>query len=106
MDSYVAYRLVDWDWISQYKEKMGHDQFMDYVNAIYSELINMPIGKTFSLDSNVKEENRELFVKIVCMFILEGHSDYSFSDNYKIVIRHEKTSLEPRRRNVAPGKPE
>ena len=104
MDSYAAYRLVDWDWIGRYKEKMGHGRFMDYVDAIYSELMGMPVGGTFSLESNVREENRELFVKIVCMFILEGHSDYSFSDNYKIVIRHEKTSLEPRRRKSVTGK--
>ncbi|MCD7850460.1 MAG: hypothetical protein LUH63_12465 [Parabacteroides sp.] len=105
MDSYVAYRLVDWDWIGRYKEKMGHNLFMDYVDDIYSELLSMKVGDMFSLDSNVKEENRDLFVKIVCMFILEGHPDYSFSDNYKIVIRHEKTSLEPRRGKVATGKP-
>lgn len=23
MDSYAAYRLTDWDWISRYKDKMG-----------------------------------------------------------------------------------
>ena len=58
MDSYAAYRLTDWDWISRYKDKMGADQFRDYVNSVYSELMKMKVGGVFSLDSEVREENK------------------------------------------------
>lgn len=99
MDSYAIYRLTDWDWINVYKQKMGISQFQDYVNGVYDELLRMKIGNSFSLESNVKEENRELFIKIVCMFIQEGNYDYEFSLDYKCVKRHEKTALvgKPRR---------
>lgn len=99
MDSYAIYRLADWDWINIYKQKMGVSRFHDYVNDVYGELIRMKVGNSFSLESNVKEENRELFIKIVCMFIQEGNPDYEFSKDYKYVIRHEKTTMvgKPRR---------
>ena len=93
MDSYASFRLTDWDWISRYKEKMGTDHFRDYVNGVYSELMKMRVGGVFSLDNEVREENRELFIKIVCMFILEGNSDYDFSSDYKTIRRHEKATL-------------
>lgn len=103
MDSYAVYRLTDWDWIGLYKEKMGADRFRNYVNGVYSELMKMEVGKTFSLDKEVKEENRELFVKIVCMFIQEGNSDYDFSPDYKTVRRHEKTTLVRKSRKTFTG---
>ena len=83
MDSYARYRMTDWNWIAIYKEKMGVDLFREYVNGVYNELLNM----------TVKEENRELFIKIVCMFIQEGNYDYDFSQDYKFIRRHEKTTL-------------
>lgn len=101
MDSYAKYRLTDWDWIPRYKQKMGTDLFREYVNNVYSELMKMHVGDRFSLDDNVREENRELFVKIVCMFIQEGNSDYDFSPDYKIVRRHEKTTMVKKPRRIS-----
>lgn len=69
MDSYARYRMTDWNWIAIYKEKMGVDLFREYVNGVYNELLNMKVDRSFSLEATVKEENRELFIKIVCMFI-------------------------------------
>lgn len=39
MDSYARYRMTDWNWIAIYKEKMGVDQFREYVNGVYNELL-------------------------------------------------------------------
>ncbi|MBF0763335.1 MULTISPECIES: hypothetical protein [Parabacteroides] len=105
MDSYASFRLTDWDWISRYKEKMGTDHFRDYVNGVYSELMKMRVGGVFSLDNEVREENRELFIKIVCMFILEGNSDYDFSSDYKTIRRHEKATLVRKPRKLPSGEP-
>ena len=93
MDSYARYRMTDWNWIAIYKEKMGVDLFREYVNGVYNELLNMKVDCSFSLEATVKEENRELFIKIVCMFIQEGNYDYDFSQDYKFIRRHEKTTL-------------
>lgn len=93
MESYAQYRMNDWGWIPRYKSLMGKESFNEYVNNVYLELMSMKIGKSFSIDSEVKTENRELFVKIVCMFIQEGNYDYEFSPDYKIVRRNEKTEM-------------
>ena len=85
--------MTDWNWIAIYKEKMGVDLFREYVNGVYNELLNMKVDCSFSLEATVKEENRELFIKIVCMFIQEGNYDYDFSQDYKFIRRHEKTTL-------------
>ena len=103
MLSYEQYRMTDWGWIGIYQSRMGNDQFRKYVNAIYKELMAMKVGQTFAIDTTVKEENRELFIKIVCMFIQEGNSDYEFSSNYKIVKRNEKSTLVRRASQVPEG---
>lgn len=105
MDSYAIYRITDWGWIAVYKEKMGSDQFREYVDNVYNELLGMKIGSSLSLETMVKEENRELFIKIVCMFIQEGNYDYDFSQDYKHIRRHEKTTLVRKPRKCSHGEP-
>ena len=69
MDSYARYRMTDWNWIAIYKEKMGVDQFREYVNSVYNELLNMKVDCSFSLEATVKEENRELFTTVQRNFL-------------------------------------
>lgn len=54
MDSYARYRMTDWNWIAIYKEKMGVDQFREYVNGVYNELLNMKVDCSFSLEATGK----------------------------------------------------
>lgn len=99
-ESYARYRLVDWDWIQVYKQKMG-DDFRIYVNEVYKRLLSMKVGEIFSISEKVKVENIDLFVKIVCMFIQEGNSDFVFSDDFKKVKRNEKATMATRRKEVS-----
>lgn len=101
MDNYGMYRLTGWGWIDRYKKKMGIDLFHTYVNNVYNELMRMNVGDVFSLEKEVKEENRELFIKIVCMFIQEGNNDYEFSPDYKIVKRNEKITMVKKSRKIS-----
>lgn len=103
MQSYEQYRMTDYGWIGIYQSRMGADQFKQYVNLIYKELMAMKVGETLVIESTVKAENRELFIKIVCMFIQEGNPDYEFSSNYKIVKRNEKATLVYRTAQVSEG---
>lgn len=99
-ESYAMYRLVDWDWIQVYKQKMG-DDFRVYVNEVYKKLLSMKAGEVFSIADKVRVENIDLFVKIVCMFIQEGNSDFVFSDDFKKVKRNEKATMETQRKGIS-----
>ncbi len=90
METYQAYRMNDYGWIQTYKDKMGVDDFKKYVNEIYEMLLNMKPGDKFPIDRNVKQENIELFIKIVCLFISEGNDNYDFTNDYKVVRCHGK----------------
>lgn len=89
MDSYAMYRLEDWSWVEVYLRRMGDEPFREYRDNVYKKLQSLSPGSSYNIEDHVKKDNIEVFVKICCAFILEGHSNYSFSDDYKI-IRCEK----------------
>lgn len=93
MDSYAIYRLENWAWVEDYQRRMGEREFREYRDNVYKKLLEMKVNTSFNIEEKVREENRELFVKLCCSFIQEGHPGYSFSDNYKIIKCHEKTAL-------------
>ncbi len=93
MDSYAIHRLEDWGWVEDYQRRMGEGAFREYRDNVYKKLLDMNAGTIFSIKDKVKEENRDLFIKICCAFIQEGHPDYSFSDDYKTIRCHEKEKM-------------
>lgn len=90
MSNLEKYRLTNYSFIEEYEKKMGIDYFRKYRDDIYRFLVSMKIGDRFSIERNVKVENIDLFIKIVCMFILAGNTAYEFSNDYKFVIRNAK----------------
>lgn len=93
MDSYAIYRLENWSWVEHYQRRMGDDSFREYRDSVYKKLLSMKAGACFNIKDKVKEDNRDLFVKLCCAFILEGHPNYSFSDDYKTIRCHEKEKM-------------
>jgi hypothetical protein len=85
MESFAQYRLNDYSFIGEYERRMGKDYFRKYRDEVYIHLMSMKPGDRFSIETLVKEENLDLFIKIVCLFILEGHPNYEFTDDYKHV---------------------
>lgn len=94
MDSYAIYRLEDWSWVETFQHRMGEDAFKKYRDDVYRKLLSMQPDSNFNIEEKVREENRELFVKLCCAFIQEGNPGYSFSENYKIIKCHEKTKVD------------
>lgn len=88
MESFKQYRLNDYSFIEEYEKKMGQNYFRKYRDDVYIFLINMKVDEKFSIERNVKKENFDLFIKIICLFILEGHPDYEFTNDYKFVKRN------------------
>lgn len=86
--SLVQYRMTDWDWIHIYKTRMGNDPFHEYVNNVYRQLLSIKRGTYFDITKHVQKGNYEIFVKIGCMFITEGHPEYEFSTDYTKIINN------------------
>ena len=91
MDSYAHCRLNNWSWMQQYRDQLGDAEYTHYIDTVYTALMNMKIGHRFVIANNVKSENIDLFIKITCMFILEGNYEYEFTNDYKAINRKTRT---------------
>ena len=85
--------------------KLRPEQPESELSGKAAQLLRIPIGGSFRIDERVRPENRELFVKIGCMFIQEGHTDYDFNDTFTTIRHHEKAEMEPKRDRAVKGKP-
>ena len=83
---------------------MGIDLFRSYRDDVYALLLGMNPGDSFDIDSYVKFENIELFIKIVCSFISEGNYNYDFTKDYKKVRCHAKSDMDFKRKRISTGK--
>jgi len=88
--NYSHHRMNNYDWIQSYHSNMGKKAFNLFLNRVYKRLMKMNIGEIYDLTKKVQEANRDLFIKCACLFISEGNSHYSFSDDYTtIYITHK-----------------
>ena len=71
MTDYSNHIMKNWDWCDAYRSRMGEESYYKYVGNVYDLLLNMQPGSFFSIEKNVKPENRDLFIKICCRFIQE-----------------------------------
>lgn len=78
------YRMNNYSWIDNYKEKLGVDTFRKFQNAVYDWLLKLKKGESIDMVSNkqITDQNRDLFIKTVCLFISEGNGDYEFNEKY------------------------
>jgi hypothetical protein len=68
---YSEHRMQNWEWCLEYRSRMGKEAYCQYVSKVYDFLLSMKPGTFLSIAKNVKEENRDLFIKTCCMFIQE-----------------------------------
>lgn len=91
MESYAKYRLTSEREFDKYREKMGKQAFDAYLTRLYDYVISMKPGQKFLISSMVKEENVDLFVKLLCLFIwMHGTNTFIFSDDFNWFIRRKK----------------
>ena len=85
MPDYTSHLPKSWDWWELYKEKLGELKLLEYMNRVYKLFIKMKPGSFFSIEKKVAEENRDLFIKMCCMFIDETyHSPPSMEGYYEL----------------------
>lgn len=88
----VKYRLNTWMEIEQYLLGSEAEQFKIYLDRIYKALMAMKPKDEIHILKEVAPVNREKFIKTVCLFIAEGNTDYSYSDDYSIIRRSPENS--------------
>lgn len=64
------YKLNDTDELDKLAEKYGQ-QFDPFFKKVYKRLDELKEGESFDIEAKVCAENRELFIKIGCYYILE-----------------------------------
>jgi hypothetical protein len=97
---YSIYRLNSNAEIDALLAKHGQ-RFMIFVNGVYKVLMEMKPGDLYEFELYVKPENRELFVKVACMFINDQkENDYVFTQDWNAVRRLEP--FQPAKSNPLP----
>ena len=89
-EDFSKHIMINWNWIREYRSSMGEKEFNDYFGKIYLFLLQLPEGKYFDISQNVTEKNRDIFIKICCLFIIEQRKSkndyYVFNENYNLFI--------------------
>lgn len=85
--NYSSHRMTNYDWIRTYSSSLGMSSFSLFRDRVYSRLMKLQSGEVYDLKQKVSEANRDLFIKCACLFISEGNSDYSFSDDYTLIYK-------------------
>jgi len=79
MPDYYKHVMKNWEWCNEYRSQMGKEAYNKYVSDVYKLLLGMKPKSFFSIEKNVKPENRDLFIKVCCMFIQEQYQ-YDFPE--------------------------
>ena len=79
------YRMNSYAEIEAYFLHPGSDNFKVYLNKVYVALESMNPMDKINILKDVAPANREKFVKICCLFISEGNTDYVFSEDYTVI---------------------
>lgn len=93
--NFSHHRMNSFSWIEEYKEKLKPEVFFKFIDMVYAWLGELKPGQTLLLSGrkNITNQNRDLFIKTVCLFITEGHEDYEFTNDYTAVIRKENKPI-------------
>lgn len=99
MADYIKHRPENWDWVDYYINKMGIKEYMRFQEKVYYRFYYMQPGEVFNIEKKVREENRDLFIKLVCSFIGTPEMNPRYcvlSDDYTLLFCPEEfKSSEP-----------
>lgn len=88
MMDFSKHRLNDWKWRDMYQLQLGDEAFDKYFSLVWNALGRLRENEYYDIAKQVKVENRDLFIKICCQYILT-HKEYEFSNDYTKIIRRE-----------------
>lgn len=66
-----------------FKVKSGTVTFWEYAEMLYLKILYMTPEESFKVDDLVDDDNRDVFIKILCAFILSGVANgFRFNNTY------------------------
>ena len=86
--NFSEHRLTDWTWQELYRAQLGEDTYNDYFNSVWMALDRLQENEYYDIAKQVKTENRDLFIKICCQYVLT-HKEYELSNDYTKIIRRQ-----------------
>lgn len=86
--NFSEHRLINWSWQELYRIQLGESAYNEYFNYVWMALDRLQVNEFYDIAKQVRVENRDLFIKICCQYILT-HKEYEFSDDYTKIIRRE-----------------
>ncbi len=86
---YTHHRLTNDNEVLAYRTTMGVPEFWDYFDRLHTKVHSMNPGQSFHIDDVVVEENRDLFIKLLCNFINECPGLYLFNNTYTTFYKLE-----------------
>lgn len=85
---FTNHRLTGWEWRDVYRAQMGGKAYDSYFLLVWRALDRLLVNEYYDIAQQVKAENRDLFIKICCQYVLT-HNAYEFSNDYTKIIRRE-----------------
>ncbi|MCL2328881.1 MAG: hypothetical protein FWC39_10285 [Bacteroidetes bacterium] len=95
MNDFSTYRLNDLAELDELERAIGTEKFYAYLEAVYKLCGELTPGAVYNIAENIKAENRELFIKLCCRYMLslqpKGECNIEFEDKYFTEIRGVQT---------------
>lgn len=87
MPALSHYRLNDYSEIIDLQHRIGNDKFVKYLNMVYSLARGISIGQIYPIEQHVKTANRNIFIKCVCLYMIETGSmcNVEFANDYSSI---------------------
>lgn len=85
--NYTHHRLSNENDLLAYLKQMGDSEFWEYLTKLHNKIYYMQPGESFVVDDVVKEENKDLFIKLLCFFIAEYPAKYLFNETYTVFYK-------------------
>lgn len=87
MENLSAFRLNSYDEIKQLLSSPDGSRFEAYLKKVYLSLVRMNPLDFISIRKDVAPENYDWFIKACCLFIWDGNTDFTFSNDYAFFKR-------------------
>ena len=86
--NFSEHRLTDWAWQELYRAQLGENTYNENFNSVWMALDRLQENEYYDIAKQAKTENRDLFIKICCQYVMT-HKEYEFSSDYTKIIRRE-----------------
>lgn len=98
MIDYSEHRLRDESELYPFMVKLGQKKYLEYFERVYNKVLALKPGDEIIIDNIVIEENRIMFVKILCLIIqILPTAGYIFNEKFTVFKRCSSSEISDNR---------